>query len=100
MKQNLKTFFAELAGVDPSQIETSLDDEDFDMEGADEEEALKAQAVAARTETLYKVENGPVANHPEADICDDVNCCQAFLPAETAEKNWGKQAKKYAATLK
>ncbi len=27
-------------------------------------EALKAQAVAARTETLYKVENGPVANHP------------------------------------
>ena len=34
MKQNLKTFFAELAGVDPSQIETSLDDEDFDMEGA------------------------------------------------------------------
>ena len=38
MKQNLKTFFAELAGVDPSQIETSLDDEDFDMEGADDEE--------------------------------------------------------------
>lgn len=38
MKQNLKNFFAELAGVDPSQIETSLDDEDFDMEGADDEE--------------------------------------------------------------
>ena len=38
MKQNLKIFFAELAGVDPSQIETSLDDEDFDMEGADDEE--------------------------------------------------------------
>lgn len=35
MKQNLKNFFAELAGVDPSQIETSMDDEDFDMEGAD-----------------------------------------------------------------
>ena len=38
MKQNLKNFFTELAGVDPSQIETSLDDEDFDMEGADDEE--------------------------------------------------------------
>lgn len=38
MKQSLKNFFAELAGVDPSQIETSLDDEDFDMEGVDEEE--------------------------------------------------------------
>ena len=38
MKQSLKNFFAELAGVDPSQIETSLDDEDFDMEGAGEEE--------------------------------------------------------------
>ena len=31
MKQNLKNFFAELAGVDPSQIETSMDDEDFDL---------------------------------------------------------------------
>ena len=70
-----------------------------EMPASFEEEALKAQAVAARTETLYKVENGPVANHPEADICDDVNCCQAFLPAETAEKNWGKQAKKYAAKI-
>ena len=70
-----------------------------EMPASFEEEALKAQAVAARTETLYKVENGPVANHPEADICDDVNCCQAFLSAETAEKNWGKQAKKYAAKI-
>ena len=38
MKQNLKNFFTELAGVDPSQIETSMDDEDFDMEGAGDEE--------------------------------------------------------------
>ena len=46
-----------------------------EMPASFELEALKAQAVAARTETLYKVENGPVANHPDADICNDINCC-------------------------
>ena len=34
-------------------------------------EALKSQAVAARTYTLHKMENGGSANHPEADACDD-----------------------------
>ena len=70
-----------------------------EMPASFELEALKAQAVAARTETLYKVENGPVANHPDADICNDINCCQAFITAEQAEKNWGKNAEKYAAKI-
>ena len=58
-------------------------------------EALKAQAVAARTETLYKVENGPVANHPDADICSDIHCCQAFKTEEAAREAWGADASYY-----
>ena len=58
-------------------------------------EALKAQAVAARTYTLYRMENGGAANHPEADACDDVNCCKAYLSAEEAAANWGDQAAAY-----
>ncbi len=43
-------------------------------------EALKAQAVAARTFTLRQIENG---KHWQADICTDSACCQAW----TAEVN-------------
>ena len=43
-------------------------------------EALKAQAVAARTFTLRQIENG---KHRQADICTDSSCCQAW----TAEHN-------------
>ena len=61
-------------------------------------EALKAQAVVARTYTIYQAihNNG---KHEKADICDDFNCCQAWIskderlakwdPAE-AESNWNK----------
>jgi stage II sporulation protein D len=41
------------------------------------EEALKAQAVAARTFTLYKKENG--AKHQNADVCDLSACCQGYI---------------------
>ena len=70
-----------------------------EMPASFELEALKAQAVAARTETLYKAENGPVANHPDADICDDIQCCQAYLSEEEAENAWGKDADTYAAKI-
>jgi stage II sporulation protein D len=70
-----------------------------EMPASFEPEALKAQAVAARTETYYKIENGPSANHPDADICDDINCCQAWLSADSAAANWGKNAKKNAAKI-
>ena len=58
-------------------------------------EALKAQAVAARTYLLYKIENGGSANHPEADVCDDINCCNAYKSAEDAALDWGDQAAAY-----
>lgn len=62
-------------------------------------EALKAQAVAARTETMYKMENGPSSKHPQADICSDINCCQAYLSAEEAKAAWGENAEQYAAKI-
>ena len=63
-----------------------------EMPAAFELEALKAQAVAARTYTLHKMQNGGSANHPEADACDDITCCQAYLSQEEAAQNWGDQA--------
>lgn len=54
-------------------------------------EALKAQAVAARTYTLYKMQSG--GSHGDtADICTDSTCCQAFLSEERARNNWGDDA--------
>ena len=53
-------------------------------------EALKAQAVAARTYTLYHMEH--TSAHENADICTDHTCCQAYLDEETARANWGSDA--------
>ena len=49
-----------------------------------EPEALKAQTVAARTYTLSKMER-TVEAHPDADVCTDITCCQAYIdPADAA----------------
>ena len=66
-----------------------------EMPASFEEEALKAQAVAARTYTLYKIEGGGSANHPEADACDDINCCKAYKSQEDAAAAWGMSAALY-----
>ncbi len=48
-------------------------------------EALKAQAIVARTYTIYKIEN---KKHEEADICDDSTCCQAWISKEDRLARW------------
>ena len=53
-------------------------------------EALKAQAVAARTYTLYQVAGG--GRHGDAHICTDPGCCQAYLTQEEAVARWGDRA--------
>lgn len=58
-------------------------------------EALKAQALVARTYTLYKLKNAE-SIHNGADMCDDINCCQCFRTKEYAFASWddsGEQAK-------
>ena len=65
-----------------------------EMPASFEPEALKAQAVAARTYTLYKIQTG--GNHGEtADICTDSTCCQAYIGEERARSNWGENADEY-----
>lgn len=52
-----------------------------------EMEALKAQAVVARTYTLYKIINSK-PHGEEADICDSYECCQAWISKEERFEKW------------
>jgi len=61
-------------------------------------EALKAQAVVARTYTIYQAIYNK-NKHQDADICDSYACCQAWISKEErmakwdsgeAESNWNK----------
>lgn len=57
-----------------------------EMPASFELEALKAQAVVARTYTIYKITEGK--KHENADICDDSNCCQAWISKENRLSKW------------
>ena len=61
-------------------------------------EALKSQAIVARTYTIYKIIQNQT-KHGEAHICDDSSCCQAWISKEDrfarweeekCEENWNK----------
>lgn len=58
-----------------------------EMPASFEEEALKAQAVVARTYTIYKIVNND-GKHKNADICDDFTCCQAWISKEERLSKW------------
>ncbi len=53
-----------------------------------EDEAIKAQAVAARTYTLYKLQVEPSANHSE-DVCTNPACCKAYADEAALREKWG-----------
>ena len=55
-----------------------------EMPSAFEKEALRSQAVAARTFVLYHILHGN-AKHPDAAVCDDPNCCQVWLSEKERE---------------
>ena len=59
-----------------------------EMPGYFELEALKAQAVAARTYTRYMIHTSR-KHGDRADICTSPACCQAYLSAAEAKKKWG-----------
>ena len=71
-----------------------------EMPASFEGEALKAQAVAARTYVLHKIAGGGSANHPQADACDDITCCQAYKTQEAAAADWGDQAEENEAKIR
>ncbi len=54
-------------------------------------EALKAQAVAARTYTIRRMEafGGTPCGKGGADVCTDSTCCQAYKTDEQMKQNWG-----------
>ncbi len=65
-----------------------------EMQANFESEALKAQAVAACSYTMYRYEhmkNNPDADnaHPGAYVCDDYTHCKSYLSKEEAKKRWG-----------
>ena len=66
-----------------------------EMPASFEIEALKAQAVAARTYTLYKMANGGSERHPDADTCTDITCCKAYSSAAESAALWGDRAAEY-----
>lgn len=70
-----------------------------EMPAAFEVEALKAQTVTARTYTTWKIGAGE-AKHPDADVCADINCCQAYINREDAAVNWGEAAKEYTEKIR
>lgn len=58
-----------------------------EMPASFEKEALKAQAVVARTYTIYKILHNS-GKHQGADICDDSACCQAWITKEDRLSRW------------
>ena len=68
-----------------------------EMPASFEQEALRAQAVAARTYALHKA--GGAVNHPEADLCTNYACCQAWISQDAARNNWGENAEANAAKI-
>lgn len=59
-----------------------------EMPASYELEALKAQAVAARSYIISKMgTENPV--HPEAVVCNDSSHCKAYLSLDEAKEKWG-----------
>ena len=55
-----------------------------------EVEALKAQAIVARTYTIYQIMHNN-AKHGNADICDNFSCCQAWISKENRIAKWNQE---------
>lgn len=58
-------------------------------------EALKAQAVAARTRAVKQMNGGGCKTHPEADICGSSQCCQGYAGMRECRTKWGEETTYY-----
>ena len=58
-------------------------------------EALKAQAVAARTRLLRQMKDGGCSLHPDADICTDSSHCQGYATLAQCREKWGESYEIY-----
>ena len=66
-----------------------------EMPASYDSEALKAQAVAARTYTLRKKLGGGCQKIEGAEICSDYTHCQAYCSEEDMRKKWGNDYEAY-----
>lgn len=66
-----------LMGVVPAEMPLSF-----------HEEALKAQAIAARTYIINR-EKSESSDHKGASVCTDFNHCKAYITEEEAKEKWG-----------
>ncbi len=85
MDMNIEEY---ISGVVSAEMPASFDDE-----------ALKSQAVAARTYALRKI-NKDAPEHKGADLCTDFAHCQAYYDKKESEKVWGNKANSYAKKIK
>ena len=77
----------------PDGTVTAMDTQDYltgvvsaEMPPGFHAEALRAQAVAARTYALYCAS---FSKHGEAQVCTDYRCCQAWQSDEQLQTKWG-----------
>lgn len=90
-----------------SIVEMRLDDYvcgvvSAEMPASYELEALKAQAVAARTLAVKKstAQGGDgCVKHPGADVCTEFGHCQDYKAADTLKKDWGEAYEAYVAKI-
>ena len=65
-----------------------------EMPASYEPEALKAQAVAARSYILSKTD-AVSPNHPEADVCNNPDHCKARLSENAAKEKWPQEQQNF-----
>ena len=68
-----------------------------EMPASFQPEALKAQAVAARTYALYCAATG---RHQDAQVCTDFACCQAFSGDDELRDSWGRDYEENLARIR
>lgn len=68
-----------------------------EMPASFEPEALKAQAVAARSFAMYCAAGN---KHGNADVCTDFACCQAWQSESEQREKWGTSYEAYTAKIR
>ena len=61
-------------------------------------EALKAQAVAARTDTVWRQLGH--SSHPDGACCSDPGCCKAWLSEKELRARWGEEYDHWIAAVR
>lgn len=98
--QEISVFFSEEGATRTMELENYLTGVVCaEMPASFEKEALKAQAVAARSYAVYRIENQS-ADHPDAAVCTDFAHCKAYKELAAAQKDWGSDWGKYSEKIK